>query len=85
MRLLSKLGVFGGLFAAFVLWAAASTLSPAMAQSVNDIISRGKLLVAIDTTTPPYGFLDADLKPTGFDIDVANLMGQALGVPGLLQ
>ena len=52
-----------------------------MAQSVNDIISRGKLIVAIDTTTPPYGFLDEKLEPTGFDIDVAKKMGEALGVP----
>ncbi|MDF1774489.1 MAG: transporter substrate-binding domain-containing protein [Rhizobiaceae bacterium] len=51
------------------------------AQSVNDIISRGKLIVAIDTTTPPYGFLDEKLEPTGFDIDVAKKMGEALGVP----
>src|SRR5690606_32101504 len=62
---------------------AAATLVPAaaIAQTVDEIIARGKLLVAIDTTTPPYGFLDADLKPTGFDIEVAQKMGEALGVP----
>lgn len=53
----------------------------ASAQTVDEIIARGKLIVAVDTTTPPYGFLDADLKPTGFDIEVANKMGEALGVP----
>lgn len=53
----------------------------AIAQTVDEIISRGKLIVAIDTTTPPYGFLDANLQPTGFDIEVANKMGEALGVP----
>ncbi len=53
----------------------------ALAQSVDDIISRGKLIIAVDTTTPPYGFLDAELKPTGFDIEVATKMGEALGVP----
>lgn len=51
------------------------------AQTVDEIISRGKLIIAVDTTTPPYGFLDAELKPTGFDIEVANRMGEALGVP----
>lgn len=81
MKYLSKFGAVAALLTAFALWTAASVVSPAFAQSVNDIISRGKLIVAIDTTTPPYGFLDANLKPTGFDIDVANLMGQALGVP----
>ena len=78
MRTLSKWGVLLG---ALVLSAAASLVSPAGAQTVDEIISRGKLVVAIDTTTPPYGFLDADLKPTGFDIEVANKMGEALGVP----
>ncbi len=53
----------------------------ASAQTVDEIISRGKLIVAVDTTTPPYGFLDAELKPTGFDIEVATKMGEALGVP----
>jgi len=53
----------------------------AAAQTVDQIVARGKLIVAVDTTTPPYGFLDADLKPTGFDIEVANKMGEALGVP----
>ncbi|WP_192252001.1 transporter substrate-binding domain-containing protein [Mesorhizobium caraganae] len=55
--------------------------STGWAASVDEIITRGKLVVAIDTTTPPYAFLDANLKPAGFDIDVANKMGEALGVP----
>jgi len=53
----------------------------ASAQTVDEIIARGKLIIAVDTTTPPYGFLDADLKPTGFDIEVATKMGEALSVP----
>lgn len=63
--------------------ALAATLLPvaAAAQTVDEIVARGKLIVAVDTTTPPYGFLDADLKPTGFDIEVASKMGEALGVP----
>lgn len=61
--------------------ALATVSTTAFAQTVDEIIARGKLIVAVDTTTPPYGFLDADLKPTGFDIEVANKMGEALGVP----
>ncbi|MEZ5801921.1 MAG: transporter substrate-binding domain-containing protein [Rhizobiaceae bacterium] len=81
MKALSKLGTLSVLLGALVLAAAASLVSPAYAQTVDEIISRGKLIIAIDTTTPPYGFLDKDLKPTGFDIEVANKMGEALGVP----
>lgn len=71
----------GVLLAGVLLALSALLPAAASAQSVDEIISRGKFIVAIDTTTPPYGFLDADLKPTGFDIDVANKMGEALGVP----
>ena len=71
----------GGILAALVFSLSLIAASSASAQTVDEIISRGKLVVAIDTTTPPYGFLGADLKPTGFDIEVANKMGEALGVP----
>ncbi|MEQ1951164.1 transporter substrate-binding domain-containing protein [Mesorhizobium yinganensis] len=81
MRALNGLKKLGVTLGALLLVAATSLLTPAAAQSVDEIIARGKLIVAIDTTTPPYGFLDKDLKPTGFDIEVANKMGEALGVP----
>lgn len=67
--------------AAALMLAAAIVPGLAQAQTVDEIIARGKLIIAIDTTTPPYGFLDADLKPTGFDVEVAQKMGEALGVP----
>ena len=69
------------LAAGFVVALAAMLPVAASAQTVDEIIARGKLIVAVDTTTPPYGFLDAELKPTGFDIEVATKMGEALGVP----
>ena len=74
-------GKRAGLMLAALALAALSAVAPAAAQTVDEIVARGKLLVAIDTTTPPYGFLDKDLKPTGFDIEVATKMGEALGVP----
>jgi len=58
MKALSKLGTLSVLLGALVLAAAASLVSPAYAQTVDESISRGKLIIAIDTTTPPYGFLD---------------------------
>src|SRR5829696_3577174 len=81
MRNLLKQASAGAMLAGLVLALSALLPSIAAAQSVDQIISRGKLIVAVDTTTPPYGFLDANLKPTGFDIEVANKMGEALGVP----
>lgn len=69
-----------GLVMAFGLMLALG-LSAANAVTTDDIISRGKVIIAIDTTTAPYGMVDANMQPSGFDIDVANLVGKALGVP----
>ena len=54
---------------------------PAEAQTVDEIIKRGKVVIAIDTTVPPYGMLDANNQPTGIDVEVANLIGKNLKVP----
>ncbi|HEX3349810.1 MAG TPA: transporter substrate-binding domain-containing protein [Acetobacteraceae bacterium] len=50
------------------------------AQTVDDIIKKGTLTVAIDTTTPPYAMLGTEMQPQGFDIDLANLIAKTLGV-----
>lgn len=67
-------------------FAAAATMvmsTAAMAQATNtldDIIARGKIVVGISLSTPPYGMTDADLKPAGFDVAIANLIARDLGV-----
>lgn len=53
----------------------------AAAQTVDDILKKGKLAVAIDTTTAPYAALGASMQPEGFDIDLANLIAKSLKVP----
>ncbi|MBZ6078462.1 transporter substrate-binding domain-containing protein [Microvirga puerhi] len=55
--------------------------APGKAQTVDEIIKRGKVVIAIDTTVPPYGMLDADNQPTGIDVEVAKLIGKNLKVP----
>ena len=54
---------------------------PAAAQTVDELLKKGKLTVAIDTTTPPYASLDASMAPQGLDIDFARLIGQAMKMP----
>jgi polar amino acid transport system substrate-binding protein len=51
------------------------------AQTVDEIIKRGKVLVAVDTTTPIFGMMGKDGQPEGYDPDVARLVGKYLGVP----
>ncbi len=61
-----------------------SLISPtsAHAQSaLDDIVAQKKITIAIPTDYPPYGFVGADLKPQGLDIDIAALIAAKIGVP----
>jgi len=64
--------------AAVLLFALAQAAS---AVTVDDIIKRGKLMVAIDTNNPPWGQMDAKMQPEGIDVAVATLMAKYMGVP----
>jgi polar amino acid transport system substrate-binding protein len=51
-----------------------------LADSLDDIMKAGVLKVAVPQDFPPFGSVASDLKPIGYDIDVANLIGKKLGV-----
>jgi polar amino acid transport system substrate-binding protein len=55
-------------------------LQSAVAQTVDEIIKRGELLVAIDVANPPWGYLDAQQQPTGFNPALAKLVADRMGV-----
>src|ERR1700677_4878931 len=73
----------------FKLWRAALVVvgllalavAPVRAQTVDDIIKRGKVLIGIDTANPPFGSIGKDGEPEGYDADTARLVGKYLGVP----
>ena len=65
-----------GLFAAGA--ALLASREEAKAQTVDDLIRKGKLTVAIDTTTAPYASLDTSMQPQGYDIDLARLIAKSL-------
>jgi len=54
---------------------------PTVAQTVDEIIKRGKVIVGVNTTTPIFGLMGKDGEPEGYDPDVARLVGKYLGVP----
>src|SRR5215475_10725876 len=54
---------------------------PAVAQTVDEIIKRGKIIVGVNTTTPIFGLMGKDGQPEGYDPDVARLVGKYMGVP----
>jgi polar amino acid transport system substrate-binding protein len=59
-----------------------SSLAPSVAaQTVDEIIKRGKVIVGVNTTTPIFGLVGTDGQPEGYDPDVARLVGKYLGVP----
>ena len=59
----------------------ALTGATAQAQTALDDVLKAKVIkIAIPTDYPPYGFVGIDLQPQGLDIDMANYIGQKLGV-----
>jgi polar amino acid transport system substrate-binding protein len=57
--------------------------APAMAESVLDKVkTRGKLIVGVKDTVPPFGFVDEKTgQLVGFECDLVAAIGKKLGVP----
>lgn len=55
--------------------------SPALADRLDEIKSRGKLLVGVSETTPPFSFRRAaDGALAGYDLDLVRAVAKRLGV-----
>jgi polar amino acid transport system substrate-binding protein len=55
-------------------------LTLVQAQTVDDILDAGKVRIGVVTGVPPFGSINAAGEVVGYDVDVANLVGQYLGV-----
>ena len=66
--------------AAFFGIAALMTVSAAKADALDDIMKAKVIKVAVPQDFAPFGSAGPDLKPVGYDIDMANLIGKELGV-----
>jgi polar amino acid transport system substrate-binding protein len=63
--------------------AAAALLTAGAVQAqtaLDDVQKAKKILIAVPTDFPPYGFVGVDLKPQGLDVDMASYVGAKLGV-----
>lgn len=58
----------------------ASSAMPALADTLDTIMQRKKIMVAIDLGNPPHGMMDGSFKPTGSDVETAALLAKDLGV-----
>ncbi|MBI1201979.1 MAG: transporter substrate-binding domain-containing protein [Rhodopseudomonas sp.] len=71
-------------FAALMLASGISLLGlsagPARADALADIMKAKVIKIAVPQDFAPFGSAGLDLKPQGYDIDMANLIGKALGV-----
>jgi polar amino acid transport system substrate-binding protein len=65
---------FGALAAAFLVSGQGARAE------LPDIMSRGTLKVAVPQDFPPFGSVGLDMAPQGYDIDVATLIAEKLGV-----
>lgn len=66
--------------AAFAAVLVSVTALPAAARTFEQVLKSGTINIGVNLDAPPYGSLDAQQKPEGFDVDVAKLMGKYLGV-----
>ncbi len=60
---------------------AAGSAFPCFAGMIDDIRSRGTVRIGVSLGGEPIGFRDAQNNPVGYDVDVATLLSQKLGVP----
>ncbi|WP_425349712.1 transporter substrate-binding domain-containing protein [Pseudorhodoplanes sinuspersici] len=66
--------------AAFLSILALGSASIARADALDDIMKAKVIKVAVPQDFAPFGSAGPDLKPVGYDIDMANLIGKELGV-----
>ena len=64
---------------------AASTSAAAKDTSLDDLKSRGVLVLGLDDAFPPFGYRDESNQIVGFDIDLAKEVTSRLGVKLKLQ
>ena len=57
----------------------------AQSAELQDIIDKGTVRIGVPIDVPPFGFMDEQNKPTGLDVEVAQAIGEALGVEVELQ
>lgn len=67
-------------FAIATLAAAVGFGSASHADALADITARGTLRVAVPQDFPPFGSVGTDMAPMGYDIDMANLIAEKIGV-----
>lgn len=53
--------------------------------SLTDLQAKGTMVVGVDDAFPPMGFIGDDGEITGFDVELAKLVAEKLGVETVIQ
>jgi polar amino acid transport system substrate-binding protein len=72
--------LFKAVTAAFFSMAVFALPHGAKADALDDIMKAKVIKIAVPQDFAPFGSAGPDLKPVGYDIDMANLIGKELGV-----
>jgi polar amino acid transport system substrate-binding protein len=59
----------------------AGMVAPATAGMIDDIRQRGVVRIGVSLGGEPIGFRDEQNNPVGYDVDVAKMLAEKLGVP----
>jgi polar amino acid transport system substrate-binding protein len=60
--------------------ALAVTLAAPARADLKDVLDRGVIRIGTQMDNPPFGFIGPDGKPAGFDVELGQMIGKALGV-----
>ena len=66
------------IFTIFIFCGCSKPQKEPVVNTLNDITKRGEVVIGIKTDTYPFGFKDKNGKYIGYDIDLANMIGQEI-------
>lgn len=58
----------------------AATAAQAQESTLKTVLDRGKVIIGVPVDSPPFGSIDQNGEPVGFDIDLAKLLAEQLDV-----
>lgn len=68
------------IMAVVAILAMTATFAQVMADQLNDVLKAGTIKIGVPENFPPFGSVGKDFKHEGYDVDVAMLIAEDLGV-----
>lgn len=81
LRRAARIAIAAGALSALGAFCAPQAAFAQSQDSIAAIKQRGKLIAGVKFDTPPFGFLNNENKPVGFDLDIVRLVAKRIGVP----